>query len=408
MKKLSILLLLSLMLIQLQAVEFRSQTFSDMFLKVEPTESLDIIRQRNYIRTDLSGDLFDFMVEYYISLEYHYDFFTEEHYTAPLNIIREAYLSIYPDWGDIHFGNRLVTLGQADVFSPLNRYNAAYSELFSIDDPYQSRLSQNSLEMLFYINDDSSLNLIYIPFSRMNYQSTQTREIPELDKSLKEETTLLLTESPHSFFVGFNQYAFSYDLQILYGNFISPALNFNSSDDVITQEYNREQLFGLSFSTSLGEIAIIDELALTLTENFDGELEGVRNSYITNNLQCTFTLFGRTYSQINMIYQYILNYSDQSDFEKAVNDIQNQPVEHVLFFIGHLHDSFLREKLYMAVNLGFFFSTDFYVAPRVNYSISDRLVLESGFNIYTEEYIPKVLARENGADNFFLRLKFEL
>lgn len=408
MKKLSILLLLSLMLIQLQAVEFRSQTFSDMFLKVEPTESLDIIRQRNYIRTDLSGDLFDFMVEYYISLEYHYDFFTEEHYTAPLNIIREAYLSIYPDWGDIHFGNRLVTLGQADVFSPLNRYNAAYSELFSIDDPYQSRLSQNSLEMLFYINDDSSLNLIYIPFSRMNYQSTQTREIPELDKSLKEETTLLLTESPHSFFVGFNQYAFSYDLQILYGNFISPALNFNNSDDVITQEYNREQLFGLSFSTSLGEIAIIDELALTLTENFDGELEGVRNSYITNNLQCTFTLFGRTYSQINMIYQYILNYSDQSDFEKAVNDIQNQPVEHVLFFIGHLHDSFLREKLYMAVNLGFFFSTDFYVAPRVNYSISDRLVLESGFNIYTEEYIPKVLARENGADNFFLRLKFEL
>lgn len=408
MKKLSILLIFSLMILQLHAVEFRTQLFTDMFIQVEPTEDFEIIRQRTYVKTDLAGDLFDFMVEYNISLGSYYDFFTDEHYTNPLNIIKEAYISIYPDWGDIHIGNRLVTLGQADVFSPLNRYNAVYSELFSLDDPYQSKLSQNSVEALFYLNDDSAFNLIYIPFTRANYHSAQVRETPELDKNLDEETTFLITDTPHSFFVGFNQYAFSYDLQILYGNFISPSQNYLNNEDSITQSYNREQVLGVSYSTSLGEVALINELALTLTENFDGELEGVKNSDITNNLQCTFTLFGRTYSQINMIYQYIFNYSDDSEFEIAVNDIQNQPVEHILFFIGHLHDSFLREKLYLALNMGFFFSTDFYIAPRMNYSISDRLVVESGFNIYTDEYIPKVLARENGADNFFLRLKFEI
>lgn len=408
MKNILILIVLNLVCIQLQAIEFRTQLFSDMFLKVEPTEELDIIRQRNYIKTDLAGDLFDFMVEYNISLEYYYDFFSDKTYTSPLNIIREVYISIYPSWGDIHIGNRLVTLGQADVFSPLNRYNAVYSELFSLDDPYQSKLSQNSLEALFYINDDSSINLLYIPFSRPNYQTSYSREIPELSQTLNEESTMFITDSPHSIFLGFNQYAFGYDLQILYGNFISPAANYFSSEGEITQSYNREQVIGASYSTSLGEVAIIDELALTLTENFDGSMEGVRNSDITNNLQCTFTLFGRTYTQINMIYQYIFNFSEESDLEEAVNDIQNQPVEHVLFFIGHLHDSFLREKLYLALNLGFFFSTDFYIAPRANYSISDRLVVESGFNIYTEEYIPKILARENGADNFFLRVRFDL
>lgn len=403
-----IISILFVMFFQLQAVEFRTQLFSDMFLNVEPTEELEIIRQRNYVKTDIEGDLFDYMIEYKLSLESYYDFFTNESYADPTNVVKEAFISIYPDWGDIHLGNRLITLGQADVFSPLNRYNAVYNELFSLDDPYQSKLSQNSLETLFYLNDDISLNLIYIPFTRANYQTDQSREISDLSATVTEDKTFLITENPHSFFIGYNQYSFNFDLQILYGNFISPTANYEQSEDEILQSYNREQVFGVSFSSSIGEVAIIEELAFNLTENFDGDQAGIRNSDITNNLQCTFTLFGRTYSQVNMIYQYIFNYNSDDAFTEAVNDIQNQPVEHVLFFIGHLHDSFLREKLYIALNLGFFFSTDFYIAPRVNYSISDRLVLESGFNIYTEEYIPKLLARDNGSDNFFLRLKFEL
>jgi hypothetical protein len=198
----------------------------------------------------------------------------------------------------------------------------------------------------------------------------------------------------------------------MYANYINSTHNYDLSlldSGIIQKKYNRMQTVGVSFSSSLGPIAIVEELAFNLTEDFNGKDKGIKNSDITLNSQFTGTLFGGPMAQLNMVYQYVINYKKSgSDLEKAIYDVHLQPTDHILFFIGHMRQTFLREKLYLAINMGFFFSTDVYIAPRINYAISDNLSLESGADIYTGEYKNKALERYLGGDNFFFRIKYEI
>ena len=58
------------------------------------------------------------------------------------------------------------------------------------------------------------------------------------------------------------------------------------------------------------------------------------------------------------------------------NTYFNQPVQNIAFLIGHIHNSFFHDRLYLALNVGFFFSTDIYLAPRVAFALSDGIKLE--------------------------------
>ncbi|MEA1911987.1 MAG: hypothetical protein U9N32_10015, partial [Spirochaetota bacterium] len=89
------------------------------------------------------------------------------------------------------------------------------------------------------------------------------------------------------------------------------------------------------------------------------------------------------------------------------NNYFNQPVQNIAFLIGHLHNSFFREKLYLALNVGFFFSTDIYLAPRIAYALSDTMKIEAGADIKTDEPSDYTLARGNLSDNYYVRLKYE-
>lgn len=408
MKKFLLLILIIFSFNITNSIEYRQLLFTDMFTTIETTEDIELIRQRNYLESTLQGDLFDYYAEYKVTLALFFDNYAVDKTTPLFNMIKEFYFSLYPEWGDIHIGNRLITLGKTDVYSPLNRYNASYNNLLSLDDPYQSKLSQISLESIYYLNDDSALSLIYIPITRANYQTDNIRDIESLSKTIIENSDYFIEDEYNSIFLSYTYYSFYYDIQLLYGNFISPMANYYNTGSEITLQYNREQLIGVSFSTSIGDLGLVNELAFNYTDNFSGNDIGIKRSDITNNLQLSSTLWLETYAQLNMIYQYLFQYSDVTEFEIAVNDIFNQPQQNILFFIGHLHNYFLREKLYVGLNLGFFFSSDIYIAPRLNYSLSDNLTFESGLNIFTEDYSPKTLARDSGGDNIFFRVKYEL
>ncbi|QEN06118.1 hypothetical protein EW093_15965 [Thiospirochaeta perfilievii] len=386
-------------------------SFSDYYGQIEPCSPYETLRQRNYIRPELRLDLFDYTTQATISAQYYYDFFNSNSVPSIDNILREFYITYFGLWGDIIVGQKFTNKGKVDVFSPLNIFNSSYRGLLSLDDPYQGKRPDLSLELKYYLDNDSSLEFLYIPFPRPDYFGNLPTDIVLDNKEYKllENQQRYLTNNSHSLFLTYNSYSYLYDLQITYGNYLdgSPNYAIDETKLIIDTTYNRVQTIGGAISSSLGPISIVQEIAFNLTENFNGNNHGIKNSDITVNTQLTKTLFGRTYGQINTIYQYIFNYNDDTDYIKAVNDIQLQPTDNILFFIIHLHDNFLREKLYLGLNIGYFFSPDVYIAPRLSYKLKDNISIDSGLDIYTGKYKPKILEENIGGDNYYIRLKIE-
>lgn len=412
--KIYLIIILTALSINTFTQDFRLLAFSDYFGQIEPSSDYDSVRQRTYIRPEFNIHIMDYLGYFTISGEYYYDHFNDEKIPDPWNILRECYISFYPDWGDIIIGQKYTNKGKVDVFSPLNPFNASYKELFSLDEPFQGKRPDLQLEVNYYLTDESSLEIIYIPFPRPDYQSTGNLSFNADNDSyiLDKDSSSYLIENPHSVFLTYNFYGYNFDLQGLYSNYIDQAYNYNLdslSDKKLSKKYNRVHTFGGAISTSINEFGIVEEIAFNLTEDFNGDKPGIKNSDLTINTQITKTLFGRTYSQVNMVYQHVFNYKKpKNDIEEAIYDAQLQPTDNILFFIGHLHDSFLREKLYLALNLGFFFSPDVYIAPRCNYKLNDFITLESGLDIYTGKYENKLLEENLGGDTFFIRLKYQL
>ncbi len=408
MKK--IFLFTFLILLQtISALEFRTIIFSDLYSTIEPGSDFEIVRQRNYIRPQIYLDLFDYTAELNISAEFYYDYFNSETTPDLFNILREAYLSLYLPWGDLIIGQKFTTKGKADVFSPLNIFNASYRELYSLDDPYQGKRAEAGVELKFYISDESSLELFYIPFPRPDYQDNNEIYIDELSLTLDKSSAPYLLDDSHSLFLTYNRYGYTFDMQFTYAYYVDGNYNYvlDATSEFITKTYNRVQTIGGAISTSIGPFSISEELAFNLTEDFDGNDIGIKNSDITLNSQIMKTIFGRTFAQINIIYQHVFNYQTSEGLSEAINDIHLQPTDNILFFIGHLHDSFLREKLYVGLNLGYFFSPSIYIAPRVNYKYSDNITIESGIDMYTGEYKNKLFEDNLGGDNIYIRIKFE-
>ncbi|MCK5674266.1 MAG: hypothetical protein KAH95_12875, partial [Spirochaetales bacterium] len=124
---------------------------------------------------------------------------------------------------------------------------------------------------------------------------------------------------------------------------------------------------------------------------------------------------GGTFAQLNIIYQYIINFDEgktsypnnvEAELVEEFNGYFNQPVEHIAFAIIHLHNSFFHDKLYLALNAGYI-HPNVYLAPRISYTISDGMKIETGADINTGEPSDKFLARGNLWDNYYVRLKYE-
>jgi len=342
------------------------------------------------------------------------------------NILKEAYLSLPVGNFDFSIGQKILSPGMVDVFSPLNNINSEYVYKLSLDDPYDSKRADLMVQIQYYPNFDDSIQLVYVPFPRPDYEETRTVTMDStgIDVDFLFGSDPYLTDSSNSFFISYNHMSSSFDLQFDYAWYTEQTPDFDLSELVdgpsltgnVLPLYTKKHTFGGAYSTSFNGITLVEELAVNLTEDLDGTEIGIKNSDITLNSQITGTLFGGTFAQLNIVYQHVINY-DQSGsvYSPSVDDqlidefnnYFNQPVQNIAFFIGHLHNSFFREKLYLALNVGFFFSTDIYLAPRIAYTLSDEMKIEAGADIKTGEPSEYTLARGNLSDNYYVRLKFE-
>ncbi len=422
-KKISLVITLVILIVPLSAVEFHGLIFTDYYGDIEPNTDYENIRSRAYFQSALSGSLFNYAVDYEISAKVYYDPLGAPTAITPENILEEAYLYIPLGNFDLSIGQKLVSPGMVDVFSPLNNINGEYVYKLSLDDPYDSKRADLMVQLQYYPNFDDSIQFVYVPFPRPDYEETRivTMDPTGIDVDFNFGSDPYLTDNGHSVFISYNHMSPGFDLQLDYAWYTEQTPDFDLDQNAplpgsISTLYTKKHTFGGAYSTSFKEITLVEELAVNLTEDLDGTQIGIKNSDITLNSQITGTLYGGTFAQLNIIYQHVINYDKSGLVYSSVIDDQlidefnnyfNQPVQNIAFLIGHLHNSFFREKLYLALNVGFFFSTDIYLAPRIAYALSDEMKIEAGADIKTGEPSDYTLARGNLVDNYYVRLKFE-
>ena len=429
----SVLLLYSFILIPIYSMDFQGILFADYYGDIELSTPYNNIRNRYYIQPTISGDFFDYLVDYKISANLFYDplgdpsFISPGNFIEPENILKEAYVSIPLGDFDLSLGQKLVSPGMTDIFSPLNIINGEYAYKLSLDDSYDSKRADLMVQLQYYPNFDDSIQLVYVPFPRPDYEPTKPVNMlypdSNIDINFNFDTDPYLSGDKGSFFLSYNHMSQGFDFQLDYAFYTKQTPNFDISNlsygpgltGTVNSKYTRNHTFGAAYSTGINGVTLVEELAANITEDFSGLDIGIKNSDITLNSQITGTIFFDIFAQLNVIYQYVINFDKSSlnytiDIDSLLidefNTYFNQPQQHIAFAIAHFHKSFLREKLYLAMNVAYL-HPEVYIAPRVSYALSDKIKIEAGADFKTGQPSSKILARGNLSDNYYLRLKYE-
>jgi len=429
----SILLLYFFILIPIYSMDFQGIFFTDYYGTMEPGNSYTNLRNRYYFQPSFSGGLFDYTVEYEISANLFYDplgdptFIAPDNFVEPENILREAYIVIPLENFDISIGQKTVSPGMTDVFSPLNNINGSYAYKLSLDDPYESSRADFMMQIQYYPTFDDSIQFVYVPFPRPDYESVKTVNMlypgSNIDIDFNFDTDPYLSGDKGSFFLSYNHMSPGFDFQLDYAFYTKQTPNFDLRNlsygpgltGTVNSNFTRNHTFGAAYSTGFNGVTLVEELAANITEDFSGVDIGTKNPDITFNSQITGTIFFGIFAQLNVIYQYVINFDKSSlsysnDIDSLLKDefntYFNQPQRHIAFAISHFHRSFFREKLYLALNAAYLYP-QVYIAPRIAYSLSDRMKIETGADINTGKPSSYFLARGNLLDNFFVRLKYE-
>ena len=425
-KKLCLLIIVLFLTTSLFALDFQGILFADYYGDIEPTTGYENIKGRLYYQPVLSGSLFDYAMDYKISANLYYDFLGDPNLVAPENILREAYLFFPFDNFDLFVGQKIVSPGMADVFSPLNCVNGEYAFKLSLDDPYEGKRADALVQVRYYPTYDDLLELVYVPFPRPDYEPTAPVNLAGtgFNIDVKFEADPYMLDNAHSIFLSYNRFSSDFDLQLNYAYYTEQTPNFDLEglDDSVSpltgdivSMYTRNHTFGGAYSTSFQGIAFVEEIAFNLTEDFAGTRIGVKNSDITVNTQFTGTIFGGVIAQLNIIYQYIINFNKSGVvYSPAIDTVLinefngyfTQPVEHIVFAIVHFQTSFFHDKLSVVLNAGYL-HPDVYLAPRILFAITDGLRIEVGADVKTGDPPTRALARGNLMDNYYVRLKYE-
>jgi len=361
-------------------------------------------------------------LEWYFSTQYALYPQEEEWFLDWPYIVDEAYLFLPLGFFDISLGQKYANYGFTDVYSPLNCVNAHITEQHNLDASYLKDLPNTMLHIQYYPTFEDILELIYIPVSRPNQSSIDEillnkGNLNNLAVSLDSEP--YLWDSLHNLYFIYNRYSELLDLQFLYGWYMDQTAYFDLSKMVntggilsgeIDRSYQRRQTLGAALSTNIGNIAFSQDLAINWNGNLDGTEPGWRKSDITANSQIQSSIFGGYLAQVTMVYQYIINYDEDSSMDdelrEEIANYYQQPVPHILFLVGHIEKMYLRDKMKAQLNLGFFFSPNLYIAPRVSYRFSDNLICETGADITLGEPGDLLLKQNSINDNIFFRIQY--
>lgn len=395
---------------------------SDYYQEIEPSSDSNESLLDLYGFIKLKGYHDNSGLEWHLSTQYAFYPLEDELFIDWRYIVDEAYLFLPLGPLDISLGQKYANYGFTDVFSPLNCVNAQVSEQYSLDASYLKDLPNAMLHLQYYPSFEDVVELIYIPLARPDQSNEENiilnkGNLNNLNVSMESEPYIF--DSLHNFYFIYNRYSDSIDLQFLYGWYMDQTAYFNVDSVINTggilsgdldRSYQRRQTAGAALSTNIGNMAFSQDLAFNWNGNLNGTEEGWKKSDISANSQIQTSLFNGYLTQVTMVYQYLINYDKDSsmddDLQEEVANFYQQPVPHILFFVGHIEKMYLRDKMKAQLNVGFFFSPNLYIAPRLSYSFTDNLICETGADITLGEPGDLLLKQNSINDNVFFRMKY--
>lgn len=406
----------------LYSVDMELMMQSEYFQGIEPSEEDFNYFWDIYAFMKLSGYHDNSGLEWHLTAQYAAYPLEEDRLLDWRYILDEAYLFLPLGSIDISLGQKYANYGFTDVFSPLNCVNAQITNQYSLDASYLKDLPNPMLHLQYYPSFEDVVELIYIPVSRPDQYSggqvfLNKGNLNNLSVSM--ESPAYITESLHNIYFIYNRYSEKADFQFLYGWYMDQTAYFDLDglsntggilNGEIDRSYQRKQTIGAAYSTNIGNFAFSQDLAVNWTENLDGTKAGWRKSDISANSQIQTSLFGGYLTQVTMVYQYLVGYDNEENLDEDLQEefysYYQQPVPHILFFVGHVEKMYLRDKMKAQLNVGFFFSPDIYIAPRLSYNIKDNLICETGADITLGDPGNLLLKQNAINDNFFFRLKY--
>ena len=444
-----LLVLLLVFSFSAHAIDFNTTLMADYYGDLEPSTPYDNLRVRFYAQPEISGELFEGNLKYFVSANLSYQPIGDEMLIRPDNILREGYLGFHGSFYDLYVGQRFVNWGKVDFYSPLNVINAVDTTIFSLDNTEEGRLPDLMADLQLPLGVNASLVLIYVPFPRPYFHPDEEVNIKmdslylDIDTLFKYEKISYLTESAHSLFTSFRYWSDWFDMLLSYSYFVDqyPDFDFSGITQVIdysgffnkpiirgtaSNTYNRAHLMGLGFSTNLKSWGFDAESGLKITGDWDGSRVELKNSELVSNLQVNKTFFKYWFFQTNFIHRYIINQKAElkstlnplvlSYIEDEMDKYFLQPVESQVYIVGHLHRYALHDTLYFALNSGVGFAiypeeeyeTEVYLAPRTAYNFSDLVKVEIGGDFWLQGEEAGYLGRNKDKDNFYIRFILRL
>lgn len=403
------------------AQEFRLTTFFDYYGGIEPSEGYENIRTRAYARPSFSGYVDRLNMEWALSGSLWVQPLGEPYAIDRYDILGETYVMFPFDYFDLTVGQKLVTYGFADVYGPLNTVNSTNAAPLSLAGGYDTRRPDPLVQLRLYPTFEDTIELTYVPITRPDREQLGDVRLPDTGDTVSWSDDPYLWETPHSVFFNYNRYGEFVDWQVFAGWYVDHTPDFaistidRSTGTTITPVYNRTQTYGIAYATRVGNSTLSQDVGVSITEDFAGKDLGAQDSDITVNTQFLTNLPGGVLGQFSVVYSFFFNH-DQYDtgadeaaaeyLAEQVHAFHNQPLQHIAFVVGHFERAFLREKLQTELNIGFFFSPDIYIAPALEYAISDNWGLEMGADITLGDPPDTDLRRNPNNDNFYTRLVF--
>lgn len=421
MKRLIAFCFLIMALSLLGAQEFRFEGFVDYFGGIEASRGYENLETRVYMEPTFLGYHDPTGLEWVLSAKLLVKPMGEPASIDPWDILGETYLFLPLGKFDFLLGQKLVTYGFADVFGPLNALHSTHRAVLSLDEKYESRRPDPLVQIKYYPTFYDSLELTYVPVTRPDVEQTGPVFLPLAHDYVLFEKDPYLMDHPHSLFFNYTRFGEKMDWQLFYGFYTENTPDFviesydGGATDYIRAEYNRKHTLGAAYSTRLGNSTLSQDIAFSLTSDFDGSDPGVQNSEITVNTQYLTNLPWGVLSQTTLVYSYFFNHgahgkgSDAvvADYlAKEISGFHLQPLPHIAFVVAHFEKSFLREKLKSQLNVGFFFSPEIYFGPRLAYSLSDYWALETGLDLTLGDPPDSDLRRNPSDDNYYIRAVF--
>ncbi|MBA7645033.1 hypothetical protein ES703_52785 [subsurface metagenome] len=314
--------------------------------------------------------------------------------------LKEIYIDLSVGIFDFRLGKQIVSWGRVDAFAPTDNINPLDYRGFDILDFSSMKIGIPMLKVDAYLlYDYLHIEAIYIPYffesvypdpdSDWTFYQPETMEMGGLiykvvhdppkptvyspSKTLKSSEVGLRVGSSVGGYDFSGSYFFTWDDNPT--AYQELTLNSPEPGDVTvttTLKHHRSHIIGLDLARAIGELSLRAESAFFITEDPEGEDEGIADPYLK--------------WAIGADYTFLDNYTINLQFSEEIQNLNFNTLKHVETLnsiIVSLAANFLEERL--RVELGGIYEfedEDYLVIPKLEYDFSDSLSFSFGAQIF--------------------------